>query len=764
MSRYGRVWVVYRKELVDTLRDRRTLLAMVLVPIVLYPVLMIVLIEALKSEAGRQEREQYTVCVPDENHRRWLEGVLAREEAERSVELGDAASDEEGSAESPPKEAFLTRVRSQQITIRVVEPEQSLWDLVSEGHCHVALQVEPPPNPENFADADNRVVQIIYSDTDLLSEVMFHQLDSILNSEMDRIVQARVAVLGDSDEVLSPLRMTELSTTSPDRQFGKVLALVVPFLLVTMTVTGAIYPAIDLTAGERERGTLETLAVSPVPVGQIVAGKFGVIVTIAMVSTVLNLGSMTAVVHVSKLDQLIKAQSSTRGGDDSVEALLAGDADLLGPLPSGRQREYLQQRRALERGARQRVSFLTTAAPIVLLSMVPFAVLFAALMLAVCSFARTFKEAQNYMMPVMMAAIVPAMVVSYMPTVKLEGPMLVIPVANVVVLMRELFLGNFDLAAMSICLLSTCFYAAAAVTMAVRVYGNEAVLFSDVGTYKTLILRRFLRPRIYPEASFALLTVAIIFPLNFYAQSSLIATDAEGLRNPLVIAAAQLLLFAAPVVFLAWYAKLDVRRTFSLRAPSAGHLIGAVLIAFSVAPISSFLQQVQFRIFPPSETALEMMRQQEALLFAGQSFWVMLVVFGLLPAICEELLFRGFLLSGLRRWLSPVMTVAVVGLVFGFFHVDPVKVPIISLLGALLAFVCLRSGTILLPMLIHVANNGLALVSTRSDAIRSFFGLPGSESDLGIVQLDARLAAFLAVFVVGTALVALRRRPDRLAD
>ena len=175
--------------------------------------------------------------------------------------------------------------------------------------------------------------------------------------------------------------------------------MIVPFLLVTMTVTGALYPAIDLTAGERERGTLETLAVSPVPVGQIVAGKFGVIVTIAMATTALNLASMTAVLHFSGLSDLFAAAQARQGTAAADEDTLSDDAEVSAATVGMTQQDYRLRRMQMERESETRVGFVTTAAPIVLLAMIPFAVLFSAVMLAVCSFARTFKEAQNYMMP-----------------------------------------------------------------------------------------------------------------------------------------------------------------------------------------------------------------------------------------------------------------------------------------------------------------------------------------------------------------------------
>jgi len=325
--------------------------------------------------------------------------------------------------------------------------------------------------------------------------------------------------------------------------------------------------------------------------------------------------------------------------------------------------------------------------------------------------------------------------------------------------MRELFLGHYQPAMMGLCLISTCFYAAVAVTVATKVYGNEAVLFSDVGSYKTLLLRRFIQPRTYPGAAFALLTVAIIFPLNFYVQSSLISPQAGGGHNQVGLAVSQVLLFAAPPLLLGWYCKLDLRRTFSLYRPRAIHWVAAGFLAVSIVPLSNLLQQVQFSLSPPSEATREMLQQQAAL-FSGPGLWITLIVFALLPGVCEELLFRGLLLAGLRRRLSAFQVVVAVGVVFGLFHVEFEKIPIVSLMGVLLALVCLRSGSIFTAMLVHVANNGLAMASERIEPLREFLGLPLEGADLGMVQFDERTGLFLAMFVVGLVLLMVRRRGD----
>lgn len=775
-SRFRRVWVVFRKELLDTLRDRRTLLAMIVVPIVLYPILMLVMVQALRMEAGRRQVEQYTVAVPDEAHRAWLLEVLRRDDAEGDA--GNVDKKSPASAEppitptdAPPDAGLSTTLTAKQFEITVAG-DQSLWNLVTRQSHQLGMIVEPPPDAAHWADETNRATQFIYNESDPRSEFVFNYLSRVLDREAQRVIQARVTRAAGSDHLLQPFTAAAVSTASPQQRFAKILAMVVPFLLVIMSVTGAMYPAIDLTAGERERGTLETLAASPVPVGQIVAGKFGVIVTIAMVSTALNLASMSAVIHFAGLEQLLDLKSR-RAAPATTSPVVSGGTNEVPDTAvttqhasaAPRQADYFALRARLEAEAKQQSSFLVLAAPLVMLAMVPFAVLFSAVMLATCSFARTFKEAQNYMMPVMMAAIIPAMVVSYMPTLKLEGALLVVPVANVVVLIRDLFLGQANGSAATICLLSTSFYAAAAVAAAAKLYGHEAVLFSDVAGYKTLLRRRFIVPRPRPGPAMALLTVALAFPVYFYWQSASITVDstADRLRN--AVALGQLLILAAPPLLLAAYAKLDLRETFSLRAPALLPTLGTLLIATSIVPVGQLLQQIQGWAVPGLRPSGEMFRKQAELMLDG-SLTAILIAFALVPAVCEEILFRGFLLGGLKDRARPVAVAIVVGLAFGLFHIYAEKIPLTAVLGVVLSLVCLYSGSIFPAMLIHTANNGLALLAARPEGARlaDWLGLVEAPP-AGEIVFNARAATFLAAFLVGLLLVVVGRRgEDRMAN
>jgi len=335
-----------------------------------------------------------------------------------------------------------------------------------------------------------------------------------------------------------------------------------------------------------------------------------------------------------------------------------------------------------------------------------------------------------------------------------------------VLMIRELFLGNQDLAAMAIALLSTCFYAVVAVAVAARIYGNEAVLFSDVGSYKTLLRRRFIQPRERSSVAGALLLLAVIFPINFYWQSSMLDLQGTQERAYFTLAVSQVLIMAGPAILLAWYFKLDVRKTFSLRRPSNVHILGAALIALSAFPLSAFLHRLQSWLVgaPPDLEALE---QLERLLTANASPWMVVVIIALLPGLCEELLFRGMLLSGLRGRISNAWTIIVVGVLFGLFHIELEKIPQVSLMGMLLALVCLRSGSIFLSMGIHVVHNGLPiLLDPEGNALgtgavvawlQRIYGLSDSIGPFAGPVFDWRTGLCLAVMAVGIGL--LLRRP-----
>ena len=199
------------------------------------------------------------------------------------------------------------------------------------------------------------------------------------------------------DEQLKQLGMTAVAAGGDDPRAHQLfrapvfsLAALIPLILVLMTVTGAVYPAIDLTAGERERGTLETLIAAPVPRLGLLMAKYVAVLVVALLTALVNLAGMTVTAHSTGL------AASLFGGGMSFEVVLK-----------------------------------------VLLLLGLFAAFFSAILLALTSCARSFKEAQAYIIPLMLLCLVPG-VLCLMPGLEFKGWMAVTPLVNIVMLARDL--------------------------------------------------------------------------------------------------------------------------------------------------------------------------------------------------------------------------------------------------------------------------------------------------------------------------------------
>ncbi len=653
----GRAKTIYVKELVDILRDHRTLAAMIVAPIVLYPLLMLGGIQAMSSQATDIADERITVGFEQEWH--WEEVVrrLLIEEGEiidavRAEAVARGADDEELAAIPESLAAY-------------VDPKGpvDLEEAVLQRSVQCGVIVEDAGDGSGSV-TDQLLLTIVMQQEDVRSTMAAERLEDAFRRVGDHRREVTLRVLNIDPRIVEPivLRFQRMVTA------GSVLGLILPFILVLMTVTGAIYPAIDLTAGERERGTLESLMVCPVPVIDLIVGKFMAVTTLAIMAAALNIASVTATVYFGGLH----------------DALSGGAAP----------------------GA---PSFPFRAFPIVLFSLVPFAVLMSAVMIAVCACARTFKEAQNYIMPVIMLVLLPGGIAA-LPGSKLEGVMIVTPVANMVLLTRNLLSGvAIPGSTFAWVLLSTSFYAAVAVAVAAQVFGKESVLFADTLSMRALVSRRLIRPRRFPTLSGAGLHAAILFPIWFHVQNSIQMATGEDLYRALCWTAVLLpAFFLVLPLGLAWYWKLDIGATFSLAAPAPRCVVGAVLIGVSawVPAHELFVLQDHFLPTPPAlADANESLNAALTAMPAVLAFLVLAVA----PAVCEEFFFRGFLLSGLRTSFGKWTAIIACAVTFGAFHFFIFRLPVTTALGVLLGWMCWRSRSIWPAIVMHALHNGCAV-------------------------------------------------------
>ncbi|HNQ23582.1 MAG TPA: ABC transporter permease subunit/CPBP intramembrane protease [Phycisphaerae bacterium] len=682
-----RIRTVYRKELIDILRDSRTLIAMIVVPIVLYPLLTIGSLQVVTAQVGMLHEETMVVGVLREQDAGDIlrpmivldaealakERAAAQDAGTRDARTSANAADGgslSAAASVPPPEPI------EKVEYRLFASRESLERAVSERRVHVGV-VFPPEGIVDAPERSNRI-EILADTEEVRSRKAAQRLTEMLARTQQRLVDSRLRQEGLPSAFIEPFQVATVDLSTPQSLLGQIL----PLILVLMTITGAIYPAIDLTAGERERGTLESLMVSPVPVLELIVGKFLVVATVAILGAALNLASMTATVYFGGFGRMM-------GGG-------AGTVPLGGLV-------------------------------LILVCLVPFAVLMSAIMIAVCSYARTFKEAQNYVMPVILLVLVPGGLAA-LPTAQFEGAMLVAPVGNMVLLARELLWGAYVPAWKILLVLGvTTLYAAAAVAVAAGVFGKESVVFSDAASLRTTLMRGMIRPAPRPSVPLALLVTALLFPVWFFVQASFSPGPDEDVARLLRISA-----LLMPVLFVLlpgavlWYWKVDLTRGLSLRAPSPRFVLAGVLLGLTLWVPAHELTLAQLSVFPIPEGSLKSL-ETFAETLRRLPEWHLFLYIALVPALCEELFFRGILLGGLagklRRW--PAILVA--GAVFGIFHFVAFKFLVTAVLGVVLGYLCWQSRSILPGMIAHFLHNGLQALTVAHPGWNEFLGITSAE-------------------------------------
>ncbi len=224
----------------------------------------------------------------------------------------------------------------------------------------------------------------------------------------------------------------------PKKWAAQILGGLVPYFVILLCLTGAMYPAMDLTAGEKERGTIETILCSPVSRTHLVLGKFLMVLTASIATAVLAIASMAVSFGVGK--KLLLA--FTNGSADS----------------------------ALQ------ITITGKAMASIFFVVLPLAVFFSAALLALSLFAKSFKEAQSYISPLMIVVVLPA-VASLLPGVELNASLALIPVLNTSLVSKEIITGTYHWNLIALIFLSSSVYAGIALAIAVKLFQREDVLF-----------------------------------------------------------------------------------------------------------------------------------------------------------------------------------------------------------------------------------------------------------------------------------------------
>ncbi len=380
---------IYRKEMLDMARDRRTLVSMIVVPLVSIPLLFLVMSKFMSSAGRQAEQAPATIAVAEPDRLPGLLNALAG--------------------------AGFKLVAKRDLKAAVANKE-------------IAAGVEPVALPGGAIEVR------IYADlTRQPSQVAATKLRTALDGFRETSVRLELIRLGVPESVLIPFTVKRVNTAPAAKMGAAFWGGVLGYSVVIFMFSGAMYPAIDMTAGEKERRTLEALLSAPAGRDGIILGKLLAATTSVAVTAVL---AITSLVFSFRVLHINDAQFREAAGQLPLNA---HNVALMG------------------------------------LALLPLCALSASLMIAIALFAKGFKEAQSYLTPLIMAAMFP-IIVSFVP-LQLTPATALIPLLNVSQLIKEIFLGEVGTTVFAIAMTANAVYAALAFFAAVRIFNDEWVLF-----------------------------------------------------------------------------------------------------------------------------------------------------------------------------------------------------------------------------------------------------------------------------------------------
>jgi len=690
------------KELREILRDRRTITTLVLMPLLVYPLLGVMVKRGLLSSLE---------SVGDVAIRVAIESTEEVELLHRQLRAGDSLlpAAPAKTPGNPLATIAAATADSDRSKVEAYSPaaNSSLEAEVRSGRADLGIRIEQSD--------DNRSLRwdITHRPESKLSADAYDHVVTRLKALNDRFI--RNTLEAEQIEIQLPAEIDEHAVDSGSKQPTPLITFV-PLVLVLMTMTGAVYPAIDLTAGERERGTMEILIAAPVSRMTLLAGKFVAVMAVALLTASVNMLSMFATLFTLGLDRAILGDSGLR------------------------------------------------IVPLVMLLMVVFAGFFSAVLLSITSVARSFKEAQAYLIPLMLMSLTPGMF-SLMPDLQMGPVLAVTPLVNIVLTGRDLLQGHFNLLMFTVVILCTTFYGAMALAVAARVFGSDSVLYGSSGSW-TELFRTAATRRTYASPSAAAFSLAIVFPL-FIVVGSLPSRLGQSFELPL----SQVLLLNVGVFLIVFVAVPLVVLRFSNVVISSGLSLNlrvptvAIVVAFLFG-LSMWAVLYELNLVVGIASHAESLRRSlETLVDDLQQtpLWIKLVALALAPALCEELFFRGFLQTSLRQRFSASSAVLMSAVLFGLFHIvvrDHLflerMIPS-TLMGIILGTLLERSGSVIPGMILHAVHNGLLLCVVHYQSHLEQLGVG--------LQQQSHLPPVWMAISIGLALVAgvllLRTHPVR---
>ena len=629
--------------MIDQFRDRRTLAMIFVVPLFLYPLMGVTFFQA--SQFVREQSSRILVVYSDEKPEFLPESKLLDYNYEQQAE---------SSAAELAKHSLTEKIYDSVLVIPPGFHEE---------------KTEPP-------------LRIFYNTAVEKSTMAQKRLENAINQWSQSLGQKILENKGLDIRSVSPIEtQSEDIAKETGFQGASFWSKILPIMLLLWALTGAFYPAVDLCAGEKERGTLETLLCSPATRGEIVLGKLCTVMCFSMLTSILN-----------------------------IICLGITGAFMVTQLPI-------------------EVSFPLSGAFCMVIPLIPASLIFSSLCLALASYAKSSKEGQYYLLPLIMT-VMPLIFVAIAPGAELTLGTALLPITGISLILRELLEGNYEtvirftpvvFAVTILC----CYFS---VRFAIRQFNSESVLFNDskkfdVSLWFTQLLRnRTSRPTFAAGIMLAVVILTLKYFANFLFPPP--QTFADVAISTLFLQIGFVLL---PAVIFAYVFTRDPWGTLGLSIPKGKavatfhYTIAAIAAALLIFPLNVVLGEMIQRLYPMSDAVIAQI-EPIMKLFKSGPLPLVIGLMAVLPGLCEEVAFRGFILSGLlsngssdssKRTFDETFTAILLSsFFFGITHGILQQSICVGFIGCVIGVIAVKSRSLWPCIAFHITNNAFAVMLT----------------------------------------------------
>lgn len=388
---------IWKKEILDSIRDRRTLITAVLMPVFLMPVIMIGSLKFTEYQSKQIQEKPAKIAINNE-------------------------------AAAPTLVSYL----QQQELIEILHSENFRSDIDS-GSINVFIEVSGTFEQDVHSQIPSQV-KVYQKSSNVDSSAAYSKIIAALQQFNQYMSVTRLSEQGINPEMLSALIPSPEDIATSQEKSGFFLGLLLPMFIVIFAIVGGMYIAIDVSAGEKERKTLEALLLTPASRLKIVIGKFLAVASTASTTIILSLASMYVAFKVVPLD--------FGTGELTLNLTIGGVAIMLG------------------------IGIFL-------------AIMFSGLLLSVAIFAKSYKEAQNYISPFYLVAVLPVAILGQLPGFKPVAAFFLIPGVNAVFVIKEILLGVYDTNHILVTFASLIVFATISIFVASKIYSKEGILFRD---------------------------------------------------------------------------------------------------------------------------------------------------------------------------------------------------------------------------------------------------------------------------------------------